>query len=107
MTGNNSGTFELNDAIEGAGIYSNVTGRVSVAQTTNANSAHWSSNQFKRWKYTIDFAHTHTLPNSYIYGKTDGESQNHTHSVTASGTISGDSETRPNNYTIRVWKRVS
>lgn len=56
----------------------------------------------------IDATHQHRFtPGGYLYGKTDGESQNHTHSVTASGTISGDAETRPINYTIRVWKRVS
>ena len=41
------------------------------------------------YKLKSNIAHTHTLPVSYIYGKTDGESQNHTHSVTASGIISG------------------
>ena len=28
-------------------------------------------------------------------------------SFTPSGTISGDSETRPNNYTVKVWKRIN
>lgn len=42
-----------------------------------------------------------------ISGTTTSESQNHTHSVTASGTISGDSETRPVNYTMKIWKRIA
>ncbi len=57
--------------------------------------------------YDLNIAHTHSLPASYIYGETDGESQTHTHSVTASGTISGDSETRPVNYTMKIWKRIA
>lgn len=28
-------------------------------------------------------------------------------SFTPSGTISGDTETRPNNYTVKVWKRIN
>lgn len=44
--------------------------------------------------YQLNIAHTHTLPAFYIYGKTDAgtshsHSMAHTHSVTASGTISG------------------
>ncbi len=79
----------------------------------------------------------------YLYGKTDNstafnsgdESQNHTHSVTANGTVqnhrhtisssgtlsmsgdytpagsvtigAGDSETRPDNYSYVIWKRIA
>ena len=45
------------------------------------------------YKITMNIAHTHSLPASYIYGNTD-----------ASGNAS---ETRPVNYTMRIWKRIS
>ena len=60
--------------------YESILNKRNYAETESGN---------KYNGYQLDIAHTHTLPASYIYGKTDGESQNHTHSVTASGTISG------------------
>lgn len=82
--------------------------------STNIGDARFSGDNYRRGEtrttgYTnsSNLQHTHPMPASYIYGKTDGESQNHTHSVTASGTIAGDTETRPDNFTIRVWKRIA
>lgn len=34
---------------------------------------------------------------------------NHSHTITPSGTVSlsGDAETRPSNYTVKIWKRTA
>ncbi len=42
-------------------------------------------------------------PSGYLYGKTDGVSQSHTHTISSDG----GTEARPENYSIRLWKRVS
>ena len=40
----------------------------------------------------LDVSHTHSLPASYIYGETDS---------------AGTTESRPNNFTVKIWKRIS
>ena len=51
-------------------------------------------------------------PSGYLYGKTDGESQNHTHSVTAAGTIgntgSGTAVNKMPPYIVKYcWERTA
>ena len=59
-------------------------GRYVATYTDNSKTVSWVGD------------HTHSL-------------QNHTHNVTAKGsvTLNGDEETRPINYTIRIWKRIN
>ncbi len=62
-------------------------GIVSVAQGSYRGTSQESGSNIK---FSIDATHRHQLE---LSGNTGGESQNHTHSVTASGTISGGTYT--------------
>lgn len=113
MNQNETHTHSLHIYSEG-GIGDGGTKNMMSGGSSTATSIDLDSSRC--YAKSTSVAHTHNLPTSYIYGNTDsgsahshtayftgtagtttsqssstsyGESQNHTHSVTASGTISG------------------
>ncbi len=114
MSGNSTGTFNV---VQSSQVVS-PTGNFSV--TWSAGDLQGLGGGNNKAKISLDVAHTHSLPASYIYGKTDNstafnsetESQNHTHRVTASGTNSdtggGQSHDNMPPYIVQYcWKRTA
>ena len=84
-----------------------------TANVTGANSrGHTHSLTYYSLKASGTGANTiqYAYPNGNTGINTGGESQNHTHAVYLRGSVSlgnGDTETRPENYTIKVWQRTA
>lgn len=96
MSANSTGYIKITDTSNGAQFLTDATpttsGCLSLSSFSNASTiGNGSGSASTAHQMSINVEHTHSMPASYIYGKTDGESQSHYHNVTAQGTISGGS----------------
>lgn len=93
---------------DGSGVFSHKDWNDQAKHSTDGNHGAWNLLTFyNKHNHPATFSGSKGTTTSQSTTTSDNESQNHTHSVTAAGTISGDTETRPTNYTIRVWKRTA
>lgn len=106
MSGNSTGS------ISGLSAYMvNYDASQSGALSVSAVSHSWTGTSSRSGGmlagFSLNVSHTHGLSfntNSY----TSGCHQTHTHSFdTSYNGSSTDTESRPDNYTIRIWKRIS
>ena len=138
MSGDTSGTFvavtrwSASNTWANGSISSQITGRVSRANISHYGNS-GGENSSEDSKYTIDFAHTHSVTASGTVSVTTNptftgtshdhtftgtavtsgaESQNHTHSVTASGSNSSEGggqahENMPPYIVKYCWERTA
>ncbi len=77
----------------------------TLISTSINNAMAVGSSYYGYYSGTLAFAHTHNI--AHTHG-TDSQGA-HTHSVTAAGSNSdsGGTECRPDNLTVRIWKRTA
>ena len=74
---------------------------VSKGGDTGAAIDNLDSGSWDLWTFSYSGSHGHGITqNNHSHGITQN---NHTHSVNSDG----ESESRPDNYTIRIWKRIN
>lgn len=115
MSGNESGSFEINDTTENHGIYTS-SGNISHSRGNNANTAHWADMQFQRHIFNLNVQHTHSGTTGSVWQKygsanTGGMSANWSHSHTVNGggngTANGDAHENMPPYIVRFcWERT-
>ena len=93
----------IDTAYEGSGDSPTVTGIVSWSNWSMKGS---TGSGGKRITISINATHGHggIYFNNSAY--TSGAHQTHTHSITSDGS-SADRESRPDNLTVKIWKRIS
>lgn len=100
---NHGGTSSVTLGTDG----STFSGPTAISLSSAANWVDFYSSGTTAYRVNMDISHTHKVTASGTVG-------NHRHSISSSGSLSmsgtigsGNTETRPGNYTVKIWKRTA